>query len=140
MIRFFLIITAGFFCISPMAYAGEESNDELDENEAANNESEYKLTGDTRRCIRNVDIEWYNIVDRNTLLFRTTDGYFFNNLKGKCYLPLSDNVSITFHTRRGFTYCKNDGLTASVPGRTRGFTRCALDIFEEAIEVNDSTE
>lgn len=125
MIRSFSLIMATIVCMPLTAYANEDVDNASGDNETV--ETEYRLTGKTRMCIRELDIEWYTIVDSDTVLFRTGYGYFFNNVRGKCQLV--KDAKLSFANYKSFNFCRNDGVSG-----------CRLNVFQEAVVVNDSAE
>lgn len=100
----------------------------------------YRLTGDERRCLREKDIKWIEVVDSETLIFATTDGgYYFNRVAGGIYcdLPTDESAYIDVYPSRtvggpgvgaSHNYCKNDGVRAN-------YVRCTLGMYEEAALV-----
>ena len=97
-------------------------------------ETRYKMTGETSRCIDPGDVDWFTVVDSDTMLFGVGDKYFFNNLKGRCNLPDAENVRITISGKQR-SYCMNNGVLASVLGKYTNNRSCTLGRFHEAVEV-----
>ena len=74
-------------------------------------------------------------VDYKTLLFSTSDGYYFNKLLSKCNMAVNANLHITVYNKGRTNFCKGDGFTTR--GAKRGSTRCVFNKFEKAVAVTD---
>ena len=101
--------------------------------------AKYEMTGETRRCIRTVNISRSDPLDDRHILFKLRNGNLYLNRLGKGCGGLKFNDSYSFDNRLA-ELCQNELISVIDTFNNGALGSCGLGKFEKLELKSQSTE